>query len=61
MQTTYDFDAEEEHDTSIDMGTHDQMYNHRHIDVKYIPSEYRVKLWWFTNTKRAGIAEWEKV
>lgn len=32
------------------------------INVIYIPSNYRVKLWWFRQTQSAnGIAEWEKV
>ncbi len=28
------------------------------IEVNYIPSEHRVKLWWFKDGKRTGIAEW---
>lgn len=28
------------------------------VNVKYIPSEHVVKLWWFKNGKRDGVAEW---
>ena len=33
------------------------------INITYIPSEYKVTLWWFnaTTNKRQGIAEWNMI
>jgi hypothetical protein len=33
------------------------------INVKQVPSEYKVSLWWFSpyHTGIAGIAEWEQI